>query len=85
MVGVGLYLHALLTTSLDGGELLASRFGLFNPRKETRHQRVGGRVGRRACLDVVAKRDPVLPGIETWSSKPLSGHCTDRISTNVYS
>jgi hypothetical protein len=56
----------ILTSALDGGELLASRSDRFTPRERAPGAHwIGGWVGPRAVLDAVAKRKfPAPPGIE---------------------
>jgi hypothetical protein len=56
--GVEVYLHAFLTSALDGVDWSVSRPGHFNPPwKETPStHRIGGCVRPRAGLDAVAKR-----------------------------
>jgi len=49
------YLHAFLTSPLDGGEWSASRLGRFNPDTHWR----GGWVGTRGCIDAMAKRKTI--------------------------
>jgi hypothetical protein len=41
-----------------------------------------GWVGRRASLNPMRKRNPVLPGIEPRSSGPWPSHCTDSVGRN---
>jgi hypothetical protein len=52
-----------LTSALHGGEWSASRTGRFTPRERTHGTHwIGGRVGPRAVLDAVVKREiPSLP------------------------
>jgi hypothetical protein len=46
-----------LTSTLDGGEWLASRLGRFTTREKSPNTHwIGGRVGPRAILDAVVKR-----------------------------
>jgi hypothetical protein len=55
--GVGVYLHAFLTSALDGGEWLASRPGRFTRSvKASSVHWIRGWVGPRAGLDVVEER-----------------------------
>jgi len=57
--GLEVYLHAFLTSALDGGESSVSSPGPFTPRGKS--SRIGGWVGPRAGLDTVAKRkNPVI-------------------------
>jgi hypothetical protein len=54
---VEVYLHAVLTSALGGGEWSASRPGRFTPRERVPGtQCIGGCVGPRAGLDTVSKR-----------------------------
>jgi hypothetical protein len=55
-------LHAFLTSTLDGGELPASRSGHFNPtdRAPGTHQKIGW-VGPRVDLEVMANRKVFVP------------------------
>jgi hypothetical protein len=70
--GVEVYLHAFLTSALDGGEWSTSRPGLFNPReKEPDTHWIGGWVGPRAVLDVVVKRKIPNPRRELNSRTPV--------------
>jgi hypothetical protein len=55
--GVEVYLHACLTSTLEGGECSASRPARFTPReKSSSIYWTGGWLRPRACLDAVAKR-----------------------------
>jgi hypothetical protein len=55
--GVEVWLHAFLTSSLDGGEWSASHPGYFTPRERaTGTYLKGGWMGPRAGLDMVLKR-----------------------------
>jgi hypothetical protein len=55
--GVEVYLHAFLTSALDGGEWSALRPGRFTHRKRAPGTHwIGGWVGPRAVLDTVVKR-----------------------------
>jgi hypothetical protein len=57
--GVEVWLHAFLTSALDGGEWSASRPGRFIPReKAPGNHWVGGWDGPRAGLDVVKSKIP---------------------------
>jgi hypothetical protein len=55
--GVEIYLHAFLTSALDGGEWSASRPGRFTRRERApgTHWK-GGWMGPRTGLDAVVKR-----------------------------
>jgi hypothetical protein len=53
--GVEIWLHAFLTSVLDGNEWSASRPGRFTSKENSGTHWIGGRVGPRAGLDVVAK------------------------------
>jgi hypothetical protein len=52
---LGVEPHAFLTSTLDGGEWLASQSGRFIP-KERAPGTIGGWMGLRSGLDAVAKR-----------------------------
>jgi hypothetical protein len=55
--GVEVYLHAFLTSELDGGKWSASRPGHFTFReRDPGTHWIGGWVGPRAVLDAVMKR-----------------------------
>jgi hypothetical protein len=55
--GVEIYLHAFLTSALDGGEWSASRPGRFTSRERAPGTHwIGGWVGLRAVLDAVMNR-----------------------------
>jgi hypothetical protein len=55
--GVEVYLHAFLTSALDGGEWSASRPGRFTPKERAPGtHRIRGWVGPRAVPDAVVKR-----------------------------
>jgi len=60
--GIGVELHAFLTSALDGSEWSASRPGSFTPGTHW----MGGWVGLRAVLETVVKRKipQPPPGIE---------------------
>ena len=53
--GVGIFLHAFLTSVLEGGEWLASRPGHFTPEGCPGTLCVGDRVDHRAGLDALKK------------------------------
>jgi hypothetical protein len=56
--GVEVYLHAFLTSELDGGEWSDSRPGRFIPRERTPGTHwIGGWVGPKAVPDAVLKRN----------------------------
>jgi hypothetical protein len=56
--GVEVYLHAFLTSALDGGEWSASCPGRFTPRENARGTHlIGCWVGPRSGLDVAVKRE----------------------------
>jgi hypothetical protein len=64
--GVEAYIHAFLTSALDGGEWSASRLGRFAPRERAPGTHwTGGWVGSRAGLDTGEEKnsEPLL-GIE---------------------
>jgi hypothetical protein len=67
--GVGLYLHAFLTSALDGGEWSASRPSRFSPRKESLvpigPQSWSGRSGEE-------KNSHPLPGLEPSIIQPVA-------------
>jgi hypothetical protein len=68
--GPEVYLHALLTSALDGGEWSESRPDRFIPRERVPGTHwIGGWLGPRAGLDVMVKRkkSQPLPGIEPES------------------
>jgi hypothetical protein len=55
--GVELWLHAFLTSALDGDEWSASSPGRFTPRERASGTHwIGGWVGPRAGLDAVVRR-----------------------------
>jgi hypothetical protein len=65
--GVEVYLHAFLTSALDGGQWSASRLGRFTPKERAPSTHwIGGWVGPRAVLDTAVKRKIPTPppGIE---------------------
>jgi hypothetical protein len=72
MQGVQVWLHAFLTSALDGGEWSASHPGLFTPRERaTGTHCIGGWVGPRTGLGTVVKRKIPLcrdsnPRYEVW-------------------
>jgi hypothetical protein len=63
---VKVWLHAFLTLALYGGRLLGSLRGHFTPRGGAPGTySLGGRLGPRASMDTVEKRNLLpLPGIE---------------------
>jgi hypothetical protein len=74
--GVEEDLHAFLTSTLNGGEWSASRPGCFTPRERAPGTHwIGGWVGPRTCMDVVAKRK--IPSLcrdsnpKSYSHSPL--------------
>jgi hypothetical protein len=80
--GVEIYLHAFLTSTLDGSEGSASRPGRFTPKERASgtHWR-GDLVGPRASLDTLAKkkipasagnRAQVVQPVAQWLSYPGS-------------
>jgi hypothetical protein len=55
--GVEVYLHAFLTSALDGGEWSASRPGHFTPKERAPGTHwIGSLVGPRASLDAMVRR-----------------------------
>jgi hypothetical protein len=80
--GVEVYIHAFLTSALDGGEWSASRPGSFTPRERAPGTHwIGGWVGPEVGLDTVVKRKfPVpartrAPDIPARSTVPELYHC----------
>jgi hypothetical protein len=70
--GVELWLHAFLTSALDGGEWSASRPGRFTTRERAPGTHwIGGWVGLRAVLDTVVKRKFPRPRRESNSRTPI--------------
>jgi hypothetical protein len=73
--GVGVLLHAFITSALDGCEWPTSRPGRFTPGERDSDARwVGGWVGPRAGLDAVVKRKIAQPllGLELPIIQPLA-------------
>jgi hypothetical protein len=69
--GVDLYLHAFLTSAVDGGEWSASRPGCFTPRERAPGTHwIGGWVGSSAGLDAV-KRHISSPRRESNPRTPI--------------
>jgi hypothetical protein len=80
--GVKVYLHAFLTSALDGGEWSALRPGRFTPRERAPGTPwIGGWVGSRAVLDTVVKRKISSPRREsnprTLTVQPITQRYTD--------
>jgi hypothetical protein len=77
--GAEVYLHAFLTSALDGGEWSASHTGRFIPGEIPLGTHWIGNM--RVVLDAVAKRKKIpsllLPRTEPWSSSPWPSHYTD--------
>jgi hypothetical protein len=70
--GVEVYLHAFLTSALDGGEWSTSRHGRFTPRERALGTHwIGGWVGPRAVLDAVVKRKIPSPRRESKPRTPI--------------
>jgi hypothetical protein len=70
--GVGVYLHALLNSALDGGEWSASSPGRFAPSDTAPcTHRIGGWVGPSAVLDRVVKRKIPSPRRESNPRTPI--------------
>jgi hypothetical protein len=64
--GVEVYLHAFLTSELDGGKWSASRSGRFTPRERAPGTRwIGVWMGPRAVLETVSKRKISSPRRES--------------------
>jgi hypothetical protein len=69
---VEVYLHVLLTSALDGGEWSASQPGRFIPtERATGSYWIGGWVGSRAGLYMVAKRKIPIPRRESNPYHPI--------------
>jgi hypothetical protein len=69
---VEVYLHAFLTSALDGGEWLASRPGGSTPRERAPDTHwIGGWVGPRAVLDAVVKKKIPIPSRESSPRTPI--------------
>jgi hypothetical protein len=65
------YLHAFLTSALDGGELSASSYGSFTPGERVPNTHcIGSWVGSRAGLDAVVKRKILAHCRETIPGRP---------------
>jgi len=62
--------HAFLILALDGGVWSASCPGTFIPRERAPGTPwIGGRVGLRACMDMLTNRKVSVPAVnEPWSS-----------------
>jgi hypothetical protein len=80
--GVEVWLHAFLTSALDGGEWSALRPGRFTSREKAPSTHwIGGWVGSRAVLDAVVKRK--IPSLRRESNprtpvvQPVVQHYTD--------
>jgi hypothetical protein len=72
------WLGAFLISALDGGEWLTSDPGRCTPgEKDPGAHLVGGRVGPRAGLDAIAKRECPCPYQEPRSSIPQPTHYKD--------
>jgi hypothetical protein len=70
--GVEVWLHAFLTSALDGGERSASRPDRFTPRERAAGTHwIGGWVGPRAFLDAVVKRKIPSPHRESNPKTPI--------------
>jgi hypothetical protein len=70
--GVGIQLHAFLTSIQDGGEWSASRPGRFTPRERAPGTHwIGGWVGPRAVLNKVVKRKIPSPRRESNPITPI--------------
>jgi hypothetical protein len=69
--GMDVQLHVFITSALDGGKWSASHPSYFTPGEGTYSTHwIGGRVGPRANLDVVARRKILRPCWELNSSHP---------------
>jgi hypothetical protein len=74
---VEVYLHAFLTSALDGGEKSVSRPDLFTSGERARDtNRIGSWVGLRAGLDAEANRKIIFPWWESNSGLPASSLAT---------
>jgi hypothetical protein len=72
VVPVEVWLHASLTSALDGGEWSASRPGRLTSReREPGTHWIGGWVGPRAVLDAVVKRKIPIPLRESNRRIPI--------------
>jgi hypothetical protein len=70
--GVEVWLHAFLTSALDGDERSASRPGRFTPTERAPGNHwIGGRVGSGAVLDAVVRRKIPRPRRELNSRAPI--------------
>jgi hypothetical protein len=70
--GVNVYLYALLTSALDGGEWSSSRPGHFTPRERAPlHMRLDGPQSRSGRGGEEKNSQP-LPGLEPSIIQPLS-------------
>jgi hypothetical protein len=72
---VDVWLHAFLTSTLDGGEWSASLPGRFSPRESAAGTHwIGGWVGPRTGLDVVVKTKIPSPRLEPAIQLHISFH-----------
>jgi hypothetical protein len=82
---VEVYLHAFLTSALDGGEWSASLPGRFTPGERTLStHRIGGWMGPRTGLDPVVKRKIPSPCRESNPDRPARSLVLYRLSYPAY-
>jgi hypothetical protein len=85
--GVEMWLHASLTSALDGGELSPSRPGLFTPRERSPWYPLNRSLGgprSRSGRGGEEKHFQPLPGLEHLIIQPVAQHDTTEISRLLY-